>query len=152
MKIKHITNLHKMLDDVQIAVENVCKIYSGAEERFKKMAEYQLNERKVKECFNNIYPVIDLNQIKTESQFKKRNINQNIQNQLMKNFEEGFGVMDFDIKGTLWAAYNAVTQYIDHPSDYKLGNNKLLKRIWFGEGEAIKKKAYTTAIEFLKSA
>ena len=50
------------------------------------------------------------------------------------------------------AAYNAITQHIDHPLDYKLGGNKLLKRIWFGDGEAIKKRAYTLAVEYLEVA
>jgi len=50
------------------------------------------------------------------------------------------------------ASINAQTQHIDHPLDYKLGDNKLLKRIWFGDGEAIKKKAYTLAVGYLMSA
>ena len=70
----------------------------------------------------------------------------------MNNFKEGFGVKKLNIDGTLWAAYNAVTQHIDHPIGYKLGDNKLLKRIWFGEGENIKEKAYKEAVSLINAA
>lgn len=151
-RIKHMTNMKQKLEDIQIAVENISKIYSSVEDKFKKMAKHQMKQGKVNEYFNNMYPVIDKKLIITESQFKKREININIQRQLMKNFEDGFGVRDLGIGGTLWAAYNAISQYIDHPTDYKLGANKLLKRIWFGDGESIKKKAYTSALDLLKAA
>ncbi|WP_462409372.1 DUF932 domain-containing protein [Neobacillus sp. Marseille-QA0830] len=151
-KIKHITNMHQKLVDVQIAVENINNVYLKVEEHFKKMVNHSLNEKKAIEYFNSLFPIIGLNEIKTDSQLAKRNININIQNQLMKNFEEGFGVKELKIGGTLWAAYNAVTQYVDHPSDYKLGDKKLLKRIWFGDGEAIKKKAFIMALDSMKSA
>lgn len=63
-----------------------------------------------------------------------------------------YGTKAFGINDTLWAAYNAVTEHIDHPVEYKMGDNKFLKRIWFGEGEALKKKAYIAALELLKTA
>jgi phage/plasmid-like protein (TIGR03299 family) len=151
-RIKHITNMPAKLEDAQVAIENICKIYSGIEELFNKMAAYKMTKDSVKEYFNRLYPVIDEKLVTTDSQFIKRNINISIQQQLLKNFNEGFGVKELGIGGTLWAAFNAVTQYIDHPLDYKLGNNKLLKRIWFGEGEIIKKKAYMTALDYIKAA
>lgn len=148
-RIKHITSMKQQLDDVQVAVENICNIYSGVEEKYKLMAKHQISNAKVNEYFDYLYPVIDEKLIKTQSQYIKRKINVGIQNKLIRNFEEGFGVKELGIEGTLWAAYNAVTEFIDHPIDYKLGDNKLLKRIWFGDGEAVKKRAYTLAIGYL---
>lgn len=150
-KIRHLTSMQSKLGETQIAIENILKVYENIEENFKLMCNFNITKEKAKEYFNNIYPVIDEKFITTKNQLIKRNVNINIQNQLVNNFEYGYGVNNYGIDSTLWAAYNAVTQYIDHPVDYKLGNNKLLKRIWFGEGEIIKKKAYKEALDLLKA-
>lgn len=150
--IRHITSIHQKLEDVNIAVENIIKIYSGAEKCFKSMVEYKIDDNRAKEYFNNLYPIIDEQKVRNEGQYKKREANIKIQHQLMVNFRESFGVKSLGIGGTLWAAYNAVTEYIDHPSVYKLGDNKLLKRIWFGEGENIKEKAYIEALQLIQAA
>ncbi len=114
------------------------------------MAKCPLNKAAVQSYFNKIYPVLDLKLGMTEEQIKKRDFIIKIHQHLMHNFENGIGVKEFQIDGTLWAAYNAVTQFIDHPDSYKLGDNKLLKRIWFGDGEILKKKAYNIALVIFK--
>ena len=151
-KINHLPNMPDKLETVQIAIDNIVRIYTGIEKKLNQMAQCKLSKEKVNEYFDQLYPVPDLTADTTEVQYNKRNKNISIQQRLLQNFEEGMGVKEFGIGGTLWAAYNAVTHYVDHPKDYKLGDNKLLKRIWFGEGELIKKKAYTTALQYLESA
>ena len=151
-RIKHMTSMRAKLEDTQMALENIFKVYENIEDNFKSMYEFKITNEKVKAYFDSIYPIIDEKYITTESQYIKRNTNIAIQNQLVYNFEDGIGVNQYSIRGTLWAAYNAVTQYIDHPSGYKLGDNKLLKRIWYGEGEIIKKRAYKEALNIIKTA
>lgn len=150
--IRHISSIHKKLEDVNIAVDNIIRVYSRAEKNFKSMFEHKLDDKNAMVYFNKIYPVIDEAKVINEDQHKKREANIRIQEQLIINFKESFGVKELEIGGTLWAAYNAVTEFIDHPSGYKLGDNKLVKRIWFGDGEVIKKKAYIEAVDILKAA
>ncbi len=52
-------------------------------------------------------------------------------------------------KGTLWGAYNAVTEYVDHYRLKLKSDSQRLKSMWFGTGEAIKKKAFSQAIGML---
>lgn len=151
-RVNHIKNMHTRLDDVMVAVENICDIYSVIEDKFNLMAGYKMTEDMTKEYFNFLYPVIDEEHIKTENQYKNRIINVNIQKQLVNNFQNGFGVKEFGIDGTLWAAYNAVTHQVDHPHKYNLSDNKLLKRIWFGDGEVIKRNAYLKALDYINRA
>lgn len=151
-RIKHLANMKTKLEGVQLAVDNISKIYDDIELNFKEMAKKKLGNADVKKYFNNIYPVIDKKYIKNESQMITKNINSHIQARLTEIYENGLGVEELGIGGTLWAAYNAVTQYIDHPVNYKLGDNKLLKRMWFGDGENLKKKAYNLALKYIKAA
>ena len=51
--------------------------------------------------------------------------------------------------GTLWGAYNAVVEYVDHYRLESRTDSMRLKSIWYGSGDAIKKKAYRSAVEML---
>ncbi len=49
------------------------------------------------------------------------------------------------VKGTLWAAYNGVTEYVDSART-TFGDGKWLDSVWFGEGCAIKTRACDLAV------
>jgi phage/plasmid-like protein (TIGR03299 family) len=144
-RIQHLTGMFKKLDDVRVVAEDICRIYSNAEDLFRKMAKKDFPEEQARAYFADLFPVPDESQIKTDDQHRKRESILNIRNGLMEFFHYGCGVREFGVGNTLWAAYNAVTQYVDHPVNYRLGNNRLVKRIWFGDGEKIKVRAYKKA-------
>ncbi len=53
-----------------------------------------------------------------------------------------------EVRGTLWAAYNGVTELIDHRKARPYGADTTLGRlnsIWFGRGAAIKERALRVA-------
>lgn len=148
-RIKHIASMHSQLNYLSAAVEDILRIYTGAEESFKAMYAHEMNEAEIRGYFDTLYPVIDGRYVKTESQYKTREKNMKTQQILMNLHDSELNGL-LGIRGRLWAAYNAVTYYIDHPFDYRLGDNRLLKRIWFGEGEASKARAYTAALNLLE--
>ena len=51
--------------------------------------------------------------------------------------------------GTLWSAYNAVTEYVDYYRQPSMQDSVRLKSIWFGSGERIKQHAFQLAVEML---
>ena len=68
-------------------------------------------------------------------------------------------------KGTLWGAYNAVTEYTDHHQlargeafaehegyvtrkTTETGSSRRLERIWFGDLAKVKQHAFDVACEF----
>jgi hypothetical protein len=55
------------------------------------------------------------------------------------------------IEGTAWAAYNAVSQYVDHQGR-GAGTDGRLNSIWFGDGNAVKQQAFATALEMAGAA
>ena len=52
-------------------------------------------------------------------------------------------------RGTLWGAYNAVTEYVDHFRNSKGNEAVRLKSMWFGSGEKIKKNAFREAVAMM---
>jgi len=76
----------------------------------------------------------------------------NIRTELMRLFEQGIGHDQQAIRGTTWAAYNAVTEWVDHHRPTRnaipeLRANNRLKSAWFGSGAKLKAKAWETALE-----
>lgn len=73
---------------------------------------------------------------------------ENQKDELLCLFENGKG-QKLGNKHSLWKAYNAVTEYVDHNRTIKNidkdGTNKL-QSIWFGSGAKMKEKAYNQAL------
>ena len=65
--------------------------------------------------------------------------------QLVDNFERGQG----NRGKTLWDAYNAVTEWIDHQQE--MSNERRLWSTWFGTGAVLREKAHKEAIALIQN-
>jgi phage/plasmid-like protein (TIGR03299 family) len=68
--------------------------------------------------------------------------------------ESGKGNDAKGIRGSAWAAYNAVTEYIDHGRSGRVSagadaKSKRLESIWFGQGAKIKEDAWENMVALL---
>ncbi len=63
-------------------------------------------------------------------------------------FEAGKGNTTGRAKGTLWAAYNGVTEFIDQRETGRMPE-KRLESVWFGDGYFVKARAFNLAQEML---
>jgi phage/plasmid-like protein (TIGR03299 family) len=55
---------------------------------------------------------------------------------------EGKGLDTSEVRGTKWAAFNAVSEFTDHYKNYRGGEDGRLNGVWFGTGETIKQRAW----------
>jgi phage/plasmid-like protein (TIGR03299 family) len=62
-------------------------------------------------------------------------------------FNRGKGNSERGVKGTLWAAYNGITEFVDHTRNPKGRQtaDQRLESVWFGEGYQIKVRAFEVA-------
>ena len=58
---------------------------------------------------------------------------------VMSLFEHGKGMDNPDIRGTMWAGYNAVAEFTDHQKEYRTDP---VYGLWFGSGAALKDRAW----------
>jgi hypothetical protein len=77
---------------------------------------------------------------------EKNTRTENIRKAILDLHESGQGAEL--CRGTLWGAYNAVTEYTDHLM-HGANPDKRLNSIWFGGGERLKLKAYQSAESLL---
>ena len=76
----------------------------------------------------------------------------NVRTELFRLFEHGRGQAIPETKLTTWAAFNAVTEYVDHHrstrgKDQKQRASNRLNSAWFGSGARLKAKAWGSALE-----
>ncbi len=65
-------------------------------------------------------------------------------------FRNGTGNTNAEVAGTLWAAYNGVTEFVDHRGGRTMARpmspERRLQSMWFGAGAAIKARALDEAV------
>ncbi len=66
-------------------------------------------------------------------------------NESARLFDHGLGNQAPKVRGTLWAAYNGVAEYVDHATGGQ-DRDRHLDAIWFGGGYLAKARAYRVAL------
>lgn len=109
------------------------------------LAKYQIKEQELDMLLWDIYELDPELELTDQHHLKKLNFEQT-----KELFETGQGNNQIGVRGTAWAALNAVTEYVDHRrpvgnSHKSVGNpefqSRRLNNSWFGPGVAIKHKA-----------
>lgn len=103
-------------------------------------------------------PLIATNESLAYCSAKRREIFKNPlveRNQSYRNlgrhlFDCGRGNKEEKTRGTLWAAYNGITELVDHHWQYQ-SRAQRLSWLWFGEGERIKLRAFEEAAKLAKN-
>ena len=72
---------------------------------------------------------------------------ENLNNELQRLFETGYGNDMAGVRGTVWALYNGVTQYLS----YEAGRSTDVRidSLWFGDNKATNQKAFDAALELV---
>jgi phage/plasmid-like protein (TIGR03299 family) len=109
-------------------------LYQQLDVIFNRMALTKITDKQLLDYMNALVPD---NEDEEESAKKV----QQIRTACLELYESGQGA-DFS-RGTLWGAFNCVTEY----TDYKMDGNPTtrLESIWFGRGEQLKLKAFQLA-------
>jgi phage/plasmid-like protein (TIGR03299 family) len=138
ISLKHTRNIQMKINDSRKALGLALSYYEDFANVAEKMAEASLNIEKANRYFNNVLKIVDENEISK--------IKENSRDKIVSLFEgEGVGLNENKTKRTIWTAYNAVVEYVDYHKNMRGNDNDRLKKIWFGSGAKIKKRAFEEA-------
>jgi len=137
IRVAHTKEMQSRLSDAADDVlATIQRHFDEIGDRFRSMLKIQMSEANLHAYLNSVYG--DPPRGTDEKQFK-RAVAQVKRDRLesARLFVEGKG-NDFEgVRGTLWAAYNGVTEYVDfHRTAHT--ENKWLENIWFGGANRIK--------------
>lgn len=143
ISIRHTGNIKTKIDEARRVLGISINYYDQFEKITKQMEEKVLTYNEVESYFNNVLNVKDEQDVSTRKSNQK--------DELISLFHHGKG-QKLGNKESLWKAYNAVTEYVDHYRTVKNidedATNKL-NSIWFGSGAKLKDKAYNEAVLML---
>lgn len=156
VRIQHTRDMATRMQQATKLLNIVDTRYAEIEKAFKRMVQVQITESRLTEYINGVFPdpprparSEDKSSLGSDDAQAKRlatAIKRVNTNRLWTRhfFEAGRGNTLNGVKGTLWAAYNAVTELCDHRQG--LNQERHLASIWFGEGYQTKVRAYDLAV------
>ncbi len=123
---------HRLLGIVEQGFHNLARV-------FRSMCKLSLDQAKLDEYLNQVFPQPD-----DPKNWKAVRKMQENRSWAQHFFEHGQGNDRPGVRGTLWAAYNGVTELIDHRRT-KQSPERRLDSVWFGDGYLAKSRALKVA-------
>ena len=136
-KIRHTASMHNRVEQARHAINLINENFHQYSTAFQEMLNKELTDDEVEQY---IIDVVGMDTTKSRG----KNIYSSIVS-LYKNHETN---NTGDMSGTLWAAYNAITYWVDHNrglNQYGRRKNNADEAALFGSGSSIKQKAYDEA-------
>jgi len=141
--IRHQGDLVSKVQEAQEVLGLAVKFFDDLEGQFDLMARHYPSYAEVSAYFKALYP---------DPEEGNPARAQNIRDELFQLFENGKGQDIPEIRSSTWAAFNSVTEYVDHhrptraKSDFDRAANRL-ESAWFGSGARLKERAFRLAVE-----
>jgi phage/plasmid-like protein (TIGR03299 family) len=144
--IRHTESYRQKISEARRILGITQKFYQEFEQDVQKMVEYKLTESQASFFFDRILKGHDIRK-------KESTKYMNEMKTLIRLFYEGQGNQIAEVEKSLWAAVNAVTEYIDHYKPVKkeesFSENRI-RSILLGHGAFFKTKAYEEALMLVK--
>lgn len=135
----------------QESVKRVLGYYDALEKHFQQLARVPMPVGRLNVYFAAVFPNPKRRAKQTERTYAealKRVAG--LRSTSARLFEEGRGNNEKAIRHTLWTAYNAVTELVDHFLAYQNGWQRM-ESICFGEGERTKRLAFDEAMKLARN-
>ncbi len=141
--IVHKGNLTEKVAEAQEILGFAKKFYDDLGERINRLAWHYPTKGQLETYFTMLYP---------DGEASKNRRAENVRNELFRLFEHGRGQDIPKVKLTTWAAFNAVTEYVDHHRSTRGRTeqeraSRRLESAWFGSGSRLKAEAWKLAQE-----
>lgn len=147
VSILHKGDLGAKVREAQKLLGLAARFYDDVQLQIDQLVDYYPTREQLSRYFRMLYP--DTSTVESR---KTENIRQNLE----RLFEEGRGQGEYPIRGTAWAALNAVTEYVDHHRPTRARSeaerdSRRLQSQWFGSGARLKARAWDLALQMAES-
>lgn len=138
--IRHSIGMNAKIEDVKQHILALNKMYEDFGESAKWLVQKQVNKITVDKFLNSIGF--------EEKEEKKDNDKEDARQQIVQLFESGKGNSTKEVKGSAWALFNGLVEYVDFfrgtrkTEDVNVSNNQRAKSMLFGSGQKLKQKAW----------
>lgn len=149
IRIKHVGNVVETLNEVRDIMNLADQTFEATAEKYRILASKEINHKDLEKYVKIVFatPKQEEDAILTGEDLTS---GVRVMNRVVNLFERGRGNDLPGVKGTYWAAYNAISEYLQ----YERGKNvdTRLDSLWFGQGDVLNKKALQTAVNMATAA
>lgn len=144
----HQKNVKKQLKDLPKLMGLVDSRYKEIEDSFKELLKVQMTDITLDKYLKNVFP--DPRYKNNEQVYDYEHAKAKSNRQWAKYFfENGAGNDLATVKGSLWAALNGVTEFVDHRVT-KQSQDRKVNSVWMGDGAKVKEKSFSVAMNMLE--
>jgi len=140
VKISHNSSLARRMEEAKKNLGIITNRFQKIENDFQRLAEIQMTGNRLAGYLGEVFP---MPADETDEPAIKRVELARQDSQAL--FHTGRGNSAANIRGTLWAAYNGITEFIDYGRTRRNPSQRL-ENIWFGGGYLTKARAFKIAI------
>jgi phage/plasmid-like protein (TIGR03299 family) len=146
LRVTHTRDLRERMMIAGNLLKRIQVRYDEIAEVFQTMAKHRVNDGELDEYLKRIFP--DPTQRQDDQRYERAQEQAKYDREGSAYlFEKGRGNEEPKVRGTLWAAYNGVSEYIDYRRFRTGSADRQLNAIWFGEGYLVKARAFRIAQE-----
>ena len=136
LSVRHTACAAARIRDVGEYLAGVNASFDHSAESYRYLAQRSINAYQLREYLLSLFPDPEEGTLRNRARATR--------DKITARFENGLGTSTTDT--TLWRAYNAVVEFIDH--DRNQGNaDARVTSAWFGQGMQLKQQALTTALQ-----
>lgn len=155
VKIRHTGDVRAKLNDARATLGLSDVYFARMQEAANLMASKAMNSDRLRTYFEAVIPDPVSTDDKPATPRQVAAVAET-RSQLHELFESGNGADIKGVRGTLWVAYNAVTEYVDQVKPTAMARGASLEdrrstrldSIWFGQGAALKGRAFAEAMAY----
>jgi phage/plasmid-like protein (TIGR03299 family) len=136
LKITHHSDIHEKLKQAHEMLGLIKTKFDDLEQSFQAMSRVKMNNNRIKEYLACVYP--------DSKEPEKMELVQRDRSWSEYFFDQGRGNRLPGVAGSLWAAFNGVTEWLDHRKS-RQNPNQRLSSSWFGGAYQIKSRAFDVA-------
>lgn len=146
IKVAHTKGASGRMIDVHKSIQFIDTTYQGIEVKIQQLGRTEVDASRLKEYLDKVFP------IDGDSDHKKQAKIEQQRRQSIHLFENGRGNTAKGVQGTLWAAYNGITEFADHHMVVGTRNqSSRVERLWFGDAARLKANAFDAAVELAQA-
>lgn len=137
-RVVHHADIHEKLEQAHKMLGLIHDQFDSMEQTFQQMSRVKMNSNRLTEYLATVYP--------DSQEPNKMELVQRDRNWSEYFFDQGRGNRLPGVAGTLWAAFNGVTEWLDHRKS-RQNENQRLASSWFGGSYQTKARAYSVAMD-----
>lgn len=141
-RVRHSKIMPDRLREIGDLIAAANAVYAIAAELFQRLVKISLREELLDQYLEVVFPKSEAQKKKGETPSKWKHVSH-----LLETVPD---LQMAGVRGTLWAAYNAITRFEDYREVDGEPKNARLDRVWFGSGADLKLKALEAAAELAR--